>query len=218
MAYALQFQKTDTLQAQLAAGASSGTLTTGSFGSPTGTQLLVVDYDVAAKREVISCTISSTALTSITRGLDGTTDQTHTANANVMMGFVPSHYGNGLGAIAANDAWASWTPTYGGFSSPPTVSYAVYFQVGKLVFCCIDATSGTSNATSFTITLPVAAKRAAMAGTITTTDNSILLTTPGRIITRVGSTTADVIKDTGATSWTNSGGKNFNGSFFYEAN
>lgn len=92
MSYTLQLQKTDILSVQLNAAATSGTLTTGSFGSPTGTQLLIVDYDVPAKREVISCTISGTALTSLVRGIDGTSDQTHTANANIMMAFVPEHY------------------------------------------------------------------------------------------------------------------------------
>lgn len=84
---------TDTLNASgLAAAATSATLTTGAFGSPSGLQLLVLDYDVPAKIEVVSCTISGTALTSITRGLSGTADVTHAASAKVLHTVTPTHW------------------------------------------------------------------------------------------------------------------------------
>ena len=103
MKYTIQFQKTDTLNGALNAAATSATLTTGNFGSPTGKQLLVVDYDVAAKREVILCTIAGTAITSITRAQDGTADVTHATGANVMMAWVPSH--NAILADAIDSGW-----------------------------------------------------------------------------------------------------------------
>jgi hypothetical protein len=92
MAYTLQFAKSDVLAAQMLSGATSGTLTTGSFGSPSGTQILVIDYDVPAKAEVVTCTIAGTALTSITRATDGTSAVQHEIGAKVIMAFVPAHY------------------------------------------------------------------------------------------------------------------------------
>lgn len=94
MAYAIQFNKTDTLAATLNSGATSTTLTTGNFGSPTGTQIYVVDYDVPAKAEIITASVAGTAVTSVTRGLtggaSGTTD--HAIGATVASIFVPQHY------------------------------------------------------------------------------------------------------------------------------
>jgi hypothetical protein len=94
MSYTIQFAKQDTLAATLNSGATSTTLTTGNFGSPSGTQLYVVDYDVPAKAEIISASITTTAVTSITRGLSGgaagTTD--HAIGAKIASIFVPQHY------------------------------------------------------------------------------------------------------------------------------
>jgi hypothetical protein len=92
--YVLQFQKSDTLAATLLSGATSTTLTSGNFGSPSGTQLYVVDYDVPAKAEIISASVTTTAVTSITRGLTGgaasTTD--HAIGAKIISAFVPQHH------------------------------------------------------------------------------------------------------------------------------
>lgn len=92
--YTLQFAKQDTLAATLNSGATTTTLTTGNFGSPTGTQLYVVDYDVPAKAEIISATVATTGVTAITRGLTGgaagTTD--HAIGAKIGSIFVPQHY------------------------------------------------------------------------------------------------------------------------------
>ena len=47
----------------------------------------------------------------------------------------------------------SWVPTYGGFSTPPTVQSALYWQIGKTGFIWIrNSGNGTSNSTSFSIT------------------------------------------------------------------
>jgi hypothetical protein len=215
--YTLKFQATDTLSVQLNAAATSATLTTGSFGTMTGTQLLVVDYDVPAKREVISCTIGGTALTSLVRGIDGTSDVTHSANANVIMAFVPSHYGNGLGTIAANDAWTAFSPATTGFSGTPTTTLAKYMQLGKLVFIALEVT-GTSNATSTGFSLPVAPKNSDVIGCGRAVDNSASTSTPLLTLT-AASTTVQVSKDNGGgNTWTASGTKVFQVHFFYEAN
>jgi len=81
----------DTLAADLDAAAVTGTLTTGNFGTPTGEQMLIVDYDNSS-REIIKCAINGTGLTSIDRAQDDTSDVDHVAGAKVIMTAVPSHY------------------------------------------------------------------------------------------------------------------------------
>lgn len=90
--FTLQAFKTDTLASDITDSAASMTLTTGAFGTPTGEQMLVVDYDVASKREIIKCAIDGTAVTSIDRAQDGTSAVAHSSGAKIIMAFVPSHY------------------------------------------------------------------------------------------------------------------------------
>jgi hypothetical protein len=105
MSYTLQFNKTDTLATTLLSGATSTTLTTGNFGSPSGVQLYVVDWDVPAKAEIISASVSNTSVTGITRGLTGgsaaTTD--HQVGAKIASIFVPQHYQ----ALVDGTGWSS---------------------------------------------------------------------------------------------------------------
>lgn len=91
MAFSLQFGKSDTLASQMAAAATSGTLSSGNFTNFTG-DYLVLDYDNPSKREVILCNVTGTAIASATRGQSGTSDVTHSAGAAVGYNFVPGHY------------------------------------------------------------------------------------------------------------------------------
>ena len=91
--YILQFSKNTTLAATLNIGATSSTLAAGTFGTPAGKQLLVVDYDNASA-EVIEATIAGTALSSVTRAKDGTSEVNHASGAKIAMMFAPSHYSN----------------------------------------------------------------------------------------------------------------------------
>lgn len=90
--FTLQAFTSDTLAADITDSATSATLTTGAFGTPTGEQMLVIDYDVSAKREIVKCAIDGTAVTSIDRAQDGTAAVAHSSGAKVIMAFVPSHY------------------------------------------------------------------------------------------------------------------------------
>lgn len=217
MAYVLQTAKSDTLNGAISAGATSFTLTSGNFGSPSGTQLYVIDYDVPASLEVVSATVAGTAGTSVVRGLDGTTGVTHASSAKVLAAFVPSHYTQ-LGPLAASDSWTAWVPTFAGFSVDPAIVSARYFQVGKLVWFYINMGQGTSNATTFTFTLPVAAKTAnIIIGTGNRTDNGADGTV-GAIYSAAASTTATVRANIASGAWTNTGGKSIIASGFYEAN
>jgi hypothetical protein len=92
MAFTLQAFAEDTLSADITDSANSMTLTTGGFGTPTGEQMLVIDPDVASKREIVKCAIDGTAVTSMDRAQDGTAAVAHTSGAKIIMAFVPSHH------------------------------------------------------------------------------------------------------------------------------
>ncbi len=113
----------------------------------------------------------------------------------------------------------SWTPTFGGFSSAPSGGSATYVKVGKIVMCSVNGwASGTSNATTKTITLPFASEYATvMSGVGHGMDNTAFLNDPCRIDTRAGSTTADVYKNLNADAWTNSGACTFDFTITYRA-
>ena len=218
MPYAIPFQKSDVLGTTLLTSASSTTLAGGSFGSPSGIQLYVVDYDVPAKAEVIGASVSGTTVPSVTRGLDGTTNQDHAAGAKIAAMLVPAHYAQ-LGGLAASDAWTAWNPAPAGFSGTPTVNLARYFQVGKMVWGVIDFT-GASSAASLSFTLPVAAKSSITGiGFARAVDAGTVASAPAAINAVAGSPTASVaLAPYGTAFWTGSGTKALQGSFFYEAN
>ena len=112
----------------------------------------------------------------------------------------------------------TWTPTYTGFSTDPSGLTGDYFIIGKWCFCTIVHTSdGTSNATTLTFTLPVAAANTAtqIIG-CRVKDNGTIQTAPGMMRTQVNSNVCDVFKTLAAGAFTNSGNKNFSGNFFYE--
>lgn len=94
--YILLFQATDTIAvgSHLNSGETSFTLTGGNFGTPSGTQLYVVDYDIPGSAEIISASVATTSATGVTRGLSGGAAGTtnHAAGAKVASIFVPQHY------------------------------------------------------------------------------------------------------------------------------
>lgn len=223
MAYTPLFQTTDTIAAtaSLLSGATSTTLTSGNFGSPTGVQLYVVDYDIPGSAEIISATVAGTAMTSITRGLAGGAASTtnHTAGAKVGSLWVPQFLANGMGAIASLDGWSTWAPVYTGYSVAPTPSAARYFQLGKIVIATLEHSAyGTSNGTSLTLTLPVAAKTAQTLVGGRVRDNGGYSSTIGTVVTTAGSATATAFRDMTGTAWTNTNGKGLDFTVIYEAN
>lgn len=105
------------------------------------------------------------------------------------------------------DAWTSYTPTFTGFSAAPSFSGA-YKLIGKTCFVRgLVMSGGTSNATTFTLTLPFPSNAAQQDGFGTSFDAGSRQTSPAKIITRAASAVADVYKDFGLTGWTNSGTK-----------
>lgn len=100
MAFTLLFQKTDDIAtgSTLNSGATSTTLTSGNFGTPSGQQYYVVDYDIPASAEIILASVTTTAMTSIVRGLAGGAAGTtnHAAGAKIASIFVPQHYATNI--------------------------------------------------------------------------------------------------------------------------
>lgn len=101
----LQANKKTTISGDFNAGATSLTLASAAFTNFTN-GYLVVDYDNDSKFEIIKCTVTGTAVTSITRAQDGTSDVDHSSGAKIGFMFVPSHYaalvnGSGLALTTA---------------------------------------------------------------------------------------------------------------------
>lgn len=94
MSFTLQAFKEDALASDMTDSASSLTLVAGAFGTPTGEQMLVIDPDISAKREIVKCAIDGATVTSVDRAQDGTSAVAHSSGAKVIMAFVPSHYTN----------------------------------------------------------------------------------------------------------------------------
>lgn len=109
---------------------------------------------------------------------------------------------------AISGSWTAYTPTLTGFSSDPTGGTYRYSKVGKWVALTVtQPTNGTSNATTFTISLPFTAASDAIS--IAAIVNN---TVDGMGVARITSTDYTVLKvynalDNGYGTWTASGSK-----------
>jgi hypothetical protein len=115
-------------------------------------------------------------------------------------------------------AWTAWTPSFTGFSINPTV-VARYVQIGKTVTVQVYTSGvGTSNATTFTITLPIAAANIGTiaqgigAGVDAGAPIVLALAT-----TNQNSTTCNIYKNVLSGGWTATGTKYVNFSLTYES-
>ena len=107
----------------------------------------------------------------------------------------------------------TFATTWGGFSSNPTGGSGMRYSIlgNLLTFSIFCSSDGTSNATSTTFTIPVAAKYQHYVGGIAfTKDNGSNITpTYGHIETAAGNATVSAYKTLYQGAWTNSGAKNF---------
>lgn len=105
--------------------------------------------------------------------------------------------------------WQAWVPAFTGFSADPTSVISRYTLNGKTCTCYFFAVSGTSNATTFTVTLPFAAANTQVqtfnAGNIV---NNGTASSAGTVRTIVNSNVLDVYNGVVGTAWTASGTKN----------
>lgn len=111
--------------------------------------------------------------------------------------------------------YQTWLPTFGGFSTDPTILESRYTLNGKM--CTVQATlaSGVSNATNFTLTLPFAAKTSFRARTMALgTDNGT--SQNSWVSTRSGSAVLDCFRTAATTTWTASGSKGISFCLTYE--
>lgn len=113
--------------------------------------------------------------------------------------------------------WFNYSPTWGGVSANPSSVIARFHIVGNTVDLHIHCGgAGISNATTFTMTLPVNAAQTYWAALINVYDNSNSVTTPGIAITQSSSSTLSLQKDSANTPWTASNGKAANFHLNYE--
>lgn len=110
----------------------------------------------------------------------------------------------------------TYSTSFTGFSANPTAVTARYTVNGKIVTVYWSMTAGTSNATTFTMTLPLTAANTTeqYSASSSARDNGAATTT--FIRTRVNSNVADLYKVTVGGAWTGSGTKGVTSSFVYE--
>ena len=119
-------------------------------------------------------------------------------------------------------AWVPWTPFTAaccGFATVPANPPSRYMRVGKMVIATHDSLTalGASNATSFTLTLPVAPANRNFEGYIQFTNNSVLSTAPGLIEIAGGSSTAALYTDWSGAAWAGGNNKGARFTIVYEA-
>ena len=135
-----------------------------------------------------------------------------TANQAVRKGFADATY-LGIGA----GVWANWTPTQTGWTALPTGQYR-YAVIGKVVHLNIYMSAETSNATTATLTLPIAASTATNSWGVCgwSMNNGVTLTSPSIWNINGGGTTVAFGIAYGAMGgWTASGTKRIIASITY---
>gem|GEM_PF-3763520 len=95
-----------------------------------------------------------------------------------------------------------------GFSAAPSSPVYRFKVQGKTYHVdYLEGSNGTSNATTFTASIPVAPAQSYTFPLGTTVDNGAVTTTPGRVVVTSGSTTITFRKDSANAAWTNANGK-----------
>jgi len=119
-----------------------------------------------------------------------------------------------LGLVATptlGTAWATWTPTFTGFSADPTGGIYRYRTISDEIEIEIRMpNAGTSNADTFTITLPVTAATVTdmvWQGMARIRNNGNFVNAPGYVNIASGGTTMSVFINTGTTVWGTANGK-----------
>lgn len=116
---------------------------------------------------------------------------------------------------SADGHWHPWVPGFTGFSADPTMTTARWTQIGRLIQIAIDMTTGTSNATSFTITGP-ADSRYVIGGLTYGVDNGASLSSAVLIQTAVGTDSLSLSSTPAGGAWTGSGSKGADINLIYE--
>jgi hypothetical protein len=114
--------------------------------------------------------------------------------------------------------WFSYTPTYTGFSADPSGGEVKFNVAGSVCYLKHTPDDGTSNATGFTLTLPISAVSTSgnsPSQPVRALNNSAWGANPGLANLASGSTLS-LYRDYSAAAWTNTGGKNATFYFWYQ--
>lgn len=152
----------------------------------------------------------------------GTTTATLNAGSDYVMAAatITDNYYSVAESPIGFPTWFSYTPTFGGFSADPTGNHIAFRMIGRTVHLRISMGAGTSNATTFTATGPMAAGgsstqfRSILHGV---RNNSVDTGVLGLATIDSGSSTVNFYRDAAATGWTNVGTKKGDTDLFYEA-
>jgi hypothetical protein len=111
--------------------------------------------------------------------------------------------------------WFTYVPTFAGFSSNPGGLISKYNIRGTTCYVVhVEQGNGTSNATSFTVTMPVNAAEVTRFSLARVWDNGVAAALgQGSLV--VGSAVATLLKSAGA-AWTNVGSKSADFEMFYQ--
>lgn len=158
--YQILFQKADTIASgsALAPGTTQFLLTSGNFG--THTDYYVIDYDVPALAEVIELSVNGTTATVISRGRDGTAQQTHGQGAKIGSMWTTSHQ---ILLTSGQGIWQPYTPTWrtNGGTQPSLGNGQLvgrYNVIGKTITALAELSCGsttTFGAGDFIFGLPI---------------------------------------------------------------
>jgi hypothetical protein len=113
--------------------------------------------------------------------------------------------------------WFNWDAAPAGFSAVPASPVYRWTTKANTIFIgYVEPSNGTSNATTFTATAPVAAAQnvTGVAGTLV--DNGALRTVAGRVVMTSGSAAITFRTDMANGVWTNANGKRAVAEWFYE--
>lgn len=143
------------------------------------------------------------AVTATTLTITGGTDYTFTNNPVTSNAY--SHAASPLNF----PQWFTYLPVYTGFSADPTGGMTRFCVTGRTCLLDIRTSSGTSNATTYTLTAPITSKDngAVYQAHARTIDNGTTPTTPGLAELTNGSTTINAYKDAAGNAWTGSSTK-----------
>lgn len=149
--------------------------------------------------------VTGTHIGQIVKGILQSLNQDGTVKNGVITNNTLSTATGELGGVAA-----TWVPTLTGYSAAPTNTSYSYFRIGKWVNLKIsEGTSGTSNATTKTYTLPFTAATRTNAiwhGTAQIIDNGATVGTAVRATISSAATTMSVFASFASGNWTASGG------------
>lgn len=125
-----------------------------------------------------------------------------------------------IDAITADSG--TWTITWTGFATPPSVYIARYYRIPGTKLCWGHiqvevANAGSSNSTAMTITLPFnAANTGPQKIPMQGINNSAVVSPPAMLRTQANSNVADCFLTFANGTWTSSGNKGISGCFTFE--